>query len=318
MFKDAGWEPSPCETKEVFESIKDWSGRYSLIFTDTSDQNEIHFYLWRQSENLGIPSLSILDSWVWYARRFTDREGEMHYPAKMGMIDEFAVGEAVNDGLPADKMAITGHPRFDRLKSEWETDRPSFENDLRKKYRLDEGVLSVLFVSEAISRFGFEGEVGYDERSILEEVCRALQAGGRALDKIRLLVKPHPDDYIDRLEDVLEGFELPWYMVDESETIPALKLADLVVGMSSIILVDAVMVGKPTLSVQLGRRCEDWLMTNNAGITQAILTEQQLRDKIDSFFEGNLSSPKLDINEKLGIDKTCRLITSMMSSTYEY
>ena len=127
----------------------------------------------------------------------------------------------------------------------------------------------VVFVSQPLSRmFGGPGSPayrGYDEGTAvacLLEALETLDAGGAG--PYKLVVRPHPKEDPESIS------------VPASDTVPVevskggglgalLHAADVVVGMTSIVLVKAFLTGRPTVSLQPGLRGRDELMLGRAG-----------------------------------------------------
>ena len=119
--------------------------------------------LTKAASGLGVPSVALLDMWSNYSVRFTDpNTGEMSLPSRIAVMDDMALDEATANGLPKDRLAITGQPHLEYLASR-RLDRSLVENAaiLRKRW-IDALACSnktkiILFASEAFARdFGPE------------------------------------------------------------------------------------------------------------------------------------------------------------------
>src|SRR5215469_16356443 len=67
--------------------------------------------------------------------------------------------------------------------------------------------------------------------------------------------------------------------------------ARVVVGMFTMGLVEAALLGKPAISVQVGRRGPDALPTNRSGLTRGVIDPKELRDVLAASLEGRLPPP---------------------------
>jgi len=171
-------------------------------------------------------------------------------------------------GVPARRITVTGNPAFDHL---WLA-----EEDDSKTEDAPTVEDNVLFLSQPMAAlFDADGNdpggPGYSEVSIL----RALAPIVAAL-RTTLVVRPHPREDVDRLRSHLT--ELPGDVRLEANRPlrQALLRARVVTGMTTIALVEAALMGKTSLSVQLGLRGMDSLWTNRSGLTSLVTTIEEL------------------------------------------
>ena len=86
-----------------------------LIFTGISfaDSIEKKIIFLAKAEN--IPTISIVDFWTDYAPSFSDPETKnlKYLPDYILVIDEIMKKQIIAEGLPKDKIFITGNPSFD-------------------------------------------------------------------------------------------------------------------------------------------------------------------------------------------------------------
>lgn len=219
---------------------------------------------WQAAREAGIPSVAVLDHWIGYWQKFTTRERFDALPDVIAVMDDYARDQLRSLGCTAAQIVVTGQPAFDNLVGASFSGRPA----ARARWGVDELEWVVLFVSEPIA--GDLGDVvGYDETDVLRMLVEAL-----AHVPARLVVKPHPRESPTRLAATLDacGYHA------EIETVlggrEAVAGADSVVGMTSILLLEAALGGNPVLSIQPGRR-EPWTehfgtMMTTVGTPEAI------------------------------------------------
>jgi hypothetical protein len=146
-------------------------------------------------------------------------------PDRIGVIDATAVAEATAEGLPADKIVAVGQPA-------WE-EAPALPRPTRKR---------TLFLGAPVAR-DFGRTLGYDEWEALDVVRDVAKRRPDLTGE--LLFGPHPvqrDTPPDRLS--------PASIVNDS--MAALRDVEIVLGMFSSPMVDALLGGRKVISVQPG------------------------------------------------------------------
>jgi hypothetical protein len=210
----------------------------------------------------GTPLLHLLDNWSSYSARLRRPSGGAQIlPDIYAVMDQLAYDEAVADGVPEDLLVITGHPNLAHISAE--TERFGRPSDIRT---------DILFVSEPVR--ADSGSVhdpagrGYDEDSVAQAVMSALAepASRAALGEDPCLhLAPHPrEDRAEvtaRWQALAAAHPLPATgMPLQIKTVPsdgvraALHAATHVIGISSILLYEAWLLGRPVASVQPGLR----------------------------------------------------------------
>jgi UDP-N-acetylglucosamine 2-epimerase len=111
---------------------------------------------------------------------------------------------------------------------------------------------------------------GYDERQVRQLVVSALEAlSAETAGKIHLVVRPHPREHVEEFF-CLNSARIRVRLARDERVHELVLSADLVVGMSSALLVEACYLGCITLSVQPGLQTADVLPTNASGLSRAV------------------------------------------------
>lgn len=244
--------------------------RPSLIITSATslperDMSEKH--LWHNARRQGVPTLAFLDQWQNYAPRFsgtTESERLAYLPDYINCIDEVGEAEMAAEGFPRQKLVKFGHPYLSGLRGESaDVDAAAVRHELG--FRSGEKI--ALFVSEAI-REHYVNSRGYDQYDAFKlflEICSS--AGDSAV-----LVKVHPKDRVAGYREAAATYgRLNCSFVSDSLTsAQCLAVADRVYGMTSIMLIEAYVLGKEVVSLQPGLRIEDPLMLSRHGLIERI------------------------------------------------
>lgn len=279
VFRDGGLEPL------VFPDFSDAALRQALaaglgtdrpavVFTSATSLPQLDMTerrLWHWAREHQVVSVALVDQWQHYALRFSGSRPEEHLgylPDWIAVMDDYARREMVACGIPAERIVVTGQPVFDRLAKIRATYSAEDRNEARRMLGVDERAALVCFVAEAVFP-EFAARLGYNEHAVLGEmigICREL-ADTRG--PVHLAVKLHPRNdpsifaWVRRLA-VPEELRVTLHWT-EQPSVPLVMASDAVVGMSSILLVESIVLGRPTLSFQPNARDRDLLIATAVG-----------------------------------------------------
>jgi len=220
------------------QALEAVTGMDMLIYaTSVSDPKAVQIAA--RARHAGVPRLHVLDNWSSYAERITEI-----VPDAYAVMDELARSEAIAAGVPEDIIHVTGHPNLGALADE------------AQAFPALSGQTDILFVSEPAKADQGLSARGYDEAGVAEALVAGL-AGCRH-DNATLWVAPHPRE--DRAEVTtrmtglmeLHGGFMPVKIVPADQVRRSLHGASHVVGMTSILLYESWLLGRPTLSLQPG------------------------------------------------------------------
>jgi len=267
-----------------------WHSTPELVFTSATSLPSLDMtekYLWRWAASRCITSAAILDQWQNYAIRFsgTVADEKLQYlPDYILVMDQVAFDDAVAEGLPPGRLRIVGQPALDDLSrmSSLETARC-----LRREIEVSDDAQLVLFVAESL-KADFGNSLGYDEHTTLRflvDVLSAYLKAGQA-NSLHVLVKLHPQNRLDQFAAELTGVPFPVTVIAQQyQPIEVLQAADLVVGMSSILLVHSIMMDKPTVSLQLGSKKPSQLIATRVGAIPFLRKEHEAREVLVSLLQ---------------------------------
>ena len=263
------------------------SNRPAIIVTGTSfDPIGLEVKFIHAARKLNIPTLTILDYWCIYSLRFSEKEGDLKYvPDKIAIMDEVAYSEMIAEGFHPDTLIITGQPAFDSLAG----CKLNFNNEkcqlLRSGFHIHSNELFIVFVSEPISTFFGEDEsnpqfLGYTEKSVLNNLVNALEQISQDCNKhIVLLIRPHPREKPDEYEKITSNF-IRIIVHKDGNPRDLVMASDLVIEMTTELLVEACYLGCIVVSLQLGLRFKDVLQTNNNGYSIPVYSKEKIFDTL--------------------------------------
>jgi hypothetical protein len=241
-----------------FEQLaREWpSSRPALVIAGLSGGDSSEIEVIKHAKSQRISTLAILDYWSNFRLRLLSSDGSLVIPDRVVVADESAAAGVTAAGVPASAVFITGAPQFDRLagaRSQWSSAQAAM-------LRASAGVSGdpfVMFVSQPIKAL-VGNKWGYTETEVLSSTIEALVSGAsRRSRSVQLGVRWHPREAPSLLPPssrhltitgLPPGDPLPWVMT-----------ADLVVGMNSMLLLEAAMLGAIVLSLQPGLAGTDTL-----------------------------------------------------------
>jgi hypothetical protein len=282
-----------------------------FLITATGSDDFAEKLLWQAAERLAIPSFAILDHWFNYGIRFSPYklvEQELYeqdkrhpfLPSRILVMDDEVREAMIQEGFAPERILVSGQPHFDSLRQQAER----FSAEDVKQYRAQQGIAEtdflLCFISENITEPDKGDDLdqyywGYTERSVFCELLDALQAATAASGrKVHVVVKPHPNETFDAYSDLIaaKAGDMVSASIDTAvHPVKLCKAVDLVCGMSSMVLVEAVILGLLVLSVQIGLRHDNPFILDKKGVVKSILNRRELQDKLTGYLTGMTMEP---------------------------
>ncbi len=259
----------------------------AIIVTGTSFKPiglEVKFI--QAARKLKIPCLAVLDFWSNYSLRFSDTAGDLKYvPDKIAIMDEVAYSEMIAEGFHPDSLILTGQPAFDAL-AEYKL---NFNNEkcqkIRNDFHIHANELFVVFASQPLSLlYGEDGFnplfLGYTEKTVLNNLITALEQIAQDGNKhIVLLIRPHPREKLDEYKKITSNV-IRISESNDGNPRDIVMASDLVIGMNTVLLVEACYLGCIVVSMQPGLRLKDSLPTNNKGYSIPVYSNEKINDTL--------------------------------------
>ncbi|MDF5709866.1 MAG: hypothetical protein PUP90_19915 [Nostoc sp. S4] len=231
-----------------------FTGDILLTGTSQSDEFERDAILWARQER--IPSIAVIDYWANYRQRFqpfNNPNAEPTFPDIITAIDEMCAAGMLADGIPEKQIRLVGQPYFAWLIA-------------RQKYRKS--------ILKPIENILFASQPNANETEILRTLIKVL-TDYKSLKK--LLIRFHPRQGKCRVSlDLLAQSGLPFAIDESADILMTLRQQDIMLGITSIILIEAALMGIPAGSLVIG--IDDTLITNQRGITIPLNSSEKLRE----------------------------------------
>jgi hypothetical protein len=217
-----------------------------VVLTGTSMQPAKDAVFWRAAKRLQIPAIGLVDHWFNYAQRFSSGAPFDCVPDTIAVMDEEAAAQFRAEGCPPELLIVTGQPHFDELVRDSAT---LSKSEVRQELGLDEGRPLVVFASEPQARY-YGSTLGYTEDDALGAL---LDSAAEVAPEAQVVVKLHPLEAPDAFADLPETeSRVAVRVVRAYPPEHLVRAADVVVGMTSVFLLEAVLTGVPTISIRPG------------------------------------------------------------------
>ena len=271
------------------------SAKYSAYAFGTSVSDSYPLRIARMARAGGVPVVCVLDNWMNYRKRLETDGEPMLVPDAYAAMDDLARDEAIADGVPADCLRLVGHPAIssladDYLASSLETERGE---TLQHSGLPADGKRLIVFVSEPAEQdqgadARSPGFRGYHEKSVLRLLSRCLQPFH---ERIQVGLVPHPREDVRQLLahwEVCRG-KLQGGQLAVKSGRHAVFIADGVCGMASLLLYEALLLGKPVLSLQPGLRLSQLEFLRKKGVEAFVTEESVAPERITAWVEETIS-----------------------------
>lgn len=277
-FKDLG---VPDISVESMEKVMDQLG-VNVALTGTATQegkaNDIlEQTVIRAANNLGIPSVAVLDMWEFYWQRFSDeRTGKKLdvMPTYIATLDQLAYDAMVKEGFPEANLRITGNPHFDNLYAKGQ----SFTEDQRQEVRQKVGLRGdTLFFFAGNGFKAAKSAQGYWDLDVVKIIAEMMPQIPNVGAAVRLHPRMPEQDKAEIVRYIQEsGANIKLVADVDSQTLAL--AADLTIVEFSTMGIEAVYMRRPTISLQPDMLGKDLLLISNEKIIPAGYTAQECKE----------------------------------------
>lgn len=241
-----------------------------IVFADTND-SDFKFSIAKKfivaSKKLNKKTVIILDSWDSYQKRLGSS-----LPNTILAIDRKMKDDLEKLGIPQAIIKITGSPRFDIL---------SGGKKVKERKNL------VIFYSQPLSRRNLH------ELQIFRDIVGVLEG---VYPEKEIIIKFHPTKENDeknrkKYDHIIKNSILKIKKAGKQEDSKGLaQKAELTIGMNSIALVDASLMGKRVVSYQPGKnKKNDTLLSNKNGWSFPVYKKEKLDSALRNIFRKPLA-----------------------------
>lgn len=281
-----------CDLVQFLECV-----RPGLLLVGTSEnQNSPALSLVVAARRLGIISIGVIDGPANAEYRFKGR-GQLPLefaPDWLLLPDDWTARQYESLGYSRHRMAVCGHPFYDAVREQGAKILSEERGSIRRRLLPDapRDQRTVVFLTERSdgldisslrrsSAYTLHGRGGTDHRTkiVIEEF---LDAANALEHRPYLVLRVHPKDDTGEYSDYFDEFD---WISDGGQPLPLVCAVDLVVGMSTSLLVEAAILGTNTLSILPHDGERDWIATVRNGITPCATERAALRRLLPEVLE---------------------------------
>lgn len=248
-----------------------------------------------------IPTLGVVDMRMNADRRFSGGTGRplAYMPDRLIVADAATKADFVKLGMAEDCIAALGNPQFDYIyKNSLDCKKEKSKAALRKELFPESADRPLwVFIAEPASavnpkltsknkHYTLTGTSESESRCqiVMEEFLLAIEKSN-SKEKPYLVLRLHPRN---KLEDFPPDLVKRFDAVSQHQVpIRLLCAADLVAGMTSMMLLEAAICDTPTLSIVPVKQEGDWLPTVAAGATTLVATRAALEEVFEKSLPEN-------------------------------
>lgn len=234
-------------------------GKAALLVTGTTDTDDrTDVALWAAARAAGTPSLAFLDHYATSALRFLNDDGALVLPDCVHAPYAEQREALLAIGFAPDQIVLGEDLHLADLLSD--AAAPADEvAAVRASWGVEAGGSAVLFVSECAREVNAANDrLPYDEVDMAHRLVAHLEGGwpiASALalpGPVHLVIRPHPKDVPGKYANLVGRLEGRLAIDGDTTLRTALHAADLVIGMESAVLHEAMHCGRPTVSTVPG------------------------------------------------------------------
>jgi len=229
-----------------------------------------------------IKTISIIDHWSLYQKRF-EMDGKYVFPDMIFVNDNQAKKEAMNDGIPEDKLHIMGNPVLEN------TQKYDYSIDDELMWRSDLGIAReskiITFVSENFKVDFQENSSeyeGFNEFEVLNDICEVLDSS------IILLIKLHPAEDNNKYNFLANNLNI--VVISEADNNKLIEFSDILIGMGSMLLLEASLIKNQVYSYRPNEKIE--FIGNKNGMVKKIHNKSELKKKLLNSKDVNITIEK--------------------------
>jgi UDP-N-acetylglucosamine 2-epimerase len=216
------------------------------------------------------------------------------------VIDEEMKREMINQGFDSKKLIITGSPFFDTI--------PSLIKTGQK-----EEIISFFCqpLSELFNRTS-EGYLGYDEVQVFKDLVESLE---KMKVKLPIIIKFHPRaEKLSKFDKIIKNSKIKILIEKKLPAEALIEKSKLVVGMNSVVLFQAAIMGKPVLSYQPNLKRPDPLMSNRLKISTAVYEKKSLYPALEKLLSGKNKKKNYPLIGKYTKNKSTKKIIDFIEN----
>ena len=283
------------DKEEVWSITRQFRPDYLFSATSTNDFE----HNWRGvALSKKIRTIGFIDHWTNYLDRFTFNN-ETIFPDEIWVINEIARKEAIEAGLPENRIVISGNPYYEKVKGY----KPTIsKQSLYSSLGLNSSKKTILFISDNIKSSFAKDEngdciLGFDEFTVLKDVLVSLKELENKINyhQYQFVIKLHPRSEKNKFDSLIKfntSKNLEILTLQKCDPLSINYYSDYVLGMFSNMVIESVLMGKKVLSLHFSENKQSALKFDESHFTllesKSMLTKELNKYVYNSYYYPNL------------------------------
>jgi len=262
-----------------------------IVVTSLSEESDYEYYFRLVAKKYNITVMFVLDQWMNYIQRFQYGKKDIEcLPDVFCVMDKVAKDDMIKEGFESSRITITGNPYFDDLFIFKEKFNKEKVSEFRRLLGVDNSEYLITFASEPIENseddnYKIRDEWGYTEKTVISSLLTALEnISLRKRLKMCLIIKLHSLEIKSNFDKIIKIFfseNVRVILNDDAEPGKLILSSDLVAGMTSMFLIESVLLGKLTISLQPESKKPDFLITNRVGASIGVYKKEDIEPLVE-------------------------------------
>lgn len=312
---------------DALSLLRETNPRCVLVGT-AENPDTLGLHLIDAARMAGIPSVAFIDALMSAAYRFSGAGADelAHAPDRLLVPDRMTCDVFVSLGYPPQHITVCGHPQYDETRAlarQWE--EAGGPGSFRRRLFPDvaSGRRILTFISEGAPRYGRlprrpSREYGFIGRGtdkgrtkiILEEVLDAVSV---LAERPYVVFRAHPTESADEYAEYKTEID---FFSSGGLPLELVYATDLTVGMTSMLLLEAVLLGRLSLAVLAHVTEADLLPNVRNGLTPHVLNRHDLRKLLPDLLRTD-SVPASRSRGDMLVENAAARVTRALSSIIE-
>ena len=270
-----------------------------LILVGTSENlDSLGLFLIKEARATGIETIGIIDAFPNADRRFCGRSNNplAFIPDWLIVPDLWTKQAYIDLGVDSSHIKVLGHPHYDFVLEQKDQLAHETKTAVRRRVLSDnsENRKVVTFAAEGPVRLKPKSNQYLSECTIpvrnynlgrTEIVLEAfIKATNNISNKPFMVLRLHPKDELSDYEAYLDEFDL---VSNNGPPLDLIYASDIVVGITSTILIEALLLGASVLSILPHKRDIETLSINRMNVSPYVTNEMDLQMELNNFLHND-------------------------------
>ena len=264
-----------------------------LILTGAFVQSNLDRYFINAAKQNRKTSIAIFEGYTYSTVRKKDSEVDPKFkfnPNYLLILDEIAKEIMLREGFKPEQLVITGNPAHDELVEFKKGFKLEDSFKVRNDFNVKPDDFLISFLSQPLHEDMVAGaleDYGYTQLTVLSSLEEAISSELKLIREPVLVIRTHPRENLELTKSALKGKLKRVHFTNSYDTKNLIMASDLVTGMITNALIDAIYLDKDVVSLQPGLYPgkEDRLITNSLGLSVPVYDTKYISTTLKKFID---------------------------------